>query len=325
MSLKQNTEIMSKTRFFLICTFLCVTITTNRIFASDNYSNALRIFSEGKLYLASIEFERALFYETDNSKIAQCKYYKSLCYKNLGNSTRALEELNGINVFNLPDSLFFLIRYEQAVCNFLNDDPNQSLWNIDEIRSRFRDSTKTIDIVPLNILCLNSLRRWDEAVNLWNYLLNHSQLNDSEKKDFEVKLNNLYSKRKIPKIHSVNKAENLSRFVPGSGQMYCGAVFEGTFNFIINASLLTFSFFEFYQRYYFTGYFVGLGIFNKTYHGGMHRARILADEKNRQGINKFNFEASSLLVKLLDSKSSSELLSNNSSNKVLTGNSDRLR
>jgi hypothetical protein len=295
------------------------------MFASDYYSNALRIFSDGKFYLASIEFERAIFYETDNSKIAHCKYYKSLCYKDLGNTPRALEELNGINVFNLPDSLFFLIRYEQAVCNFLNNDPNQSLWNIDEIRSKFRDSLEIIDIVPLNIICLNASRKWDEAIILWNFLLNHSNLTDSEKNDFEVKLNNLYNKRKIPKFHSLNKAENLSRFIPGSGQMYCGAVFEGTFNFIINASLLTFSFFEFYSHYYFTGYFVGLGIFNKTYHGGMHRARILADEKNQKAIKKLNVEASSLLVKILDSKSSPEPLLNNSSDKMMIENSDSLR
>jgi hypothetical protein len=262
----------------------------------------LRIFADGKFYKASIEFERAIYYETDNNKIAECKYYKSLCYKELGNGPRALEELDGINVSGLPDSLFFLIRYEQAVCNFLNNDPNRSLWNIDEIRSRFRDSVKTIDIIPLNILCLNSAGKWNEAFNLWNFLLNHSELLDSEKKDYESKLNNLYAKRKIPKFHSLTKAENLSRFIPGSGQIYCGAVFEGAFNFIMNASLLTFSFFEFYSHYYFTGYFVGLGIFNKTYNGGIHRARLLADEKNQKGINKFNTEASSLMIKVLDSK-----------------------
>ena len=67
-------------------------------------------------------------------------------------------------MFNLPDSLFFSIRYEQALCNYLNNDPNQSLLNIEEIRFRFPDSLKTMDIIPLNILCLNTLRKWDEAI-----------------------------------------------------------------------------------------------------------------------------------------------------------------
>jgi hypothetical protein len=292
---------MLKTRFFLICIFLCVILSANRIFASDYYSNALRIFSERRLYLASIEFERAIYYETDNNRIAQCKYYKSLCYKGLGNTNKALEELSGINIFNLPDSLFFLIRYEQALCNYLNNDPNQSLWNIEEIRFRFPDSTKIIDIIPLNILCLNTLRKWEEAKSLWNYFLDNSGLSDSIRNGYKSKIIKLYNKRNIPKFHSPKKAETLSRFIPGSGQMYCGAVAEGAFNFLMNASLLGFALYEFWHEYYFTGYFVGLGLFNKTYTGGMHRANLLAGSKNLKGMNNFNLEVSSLMVKVLDS------------------------
>ena len=169
---------MLKIRSFSICIFLCVILSTNSIIASDNYSNALRIFSEGRFYSASIEFERALFYETDIIKIAWCKYYKSVCYKELGESKRALEELSGINPISLSDSLFFLVRYEQSLCNYLNNDPVQSLWNIDEIRMRIPDSLKTIDIIPLNVLCLNSLRKWKEAKVLWNYFLDNSGLSD---------------------------------------------------------------------------------------------------------------------------------------------------
>jgi len=295
---------MLKTRFFSICTFLCVILSTNRIVASDHFLNALRIFSERQYFAASVEFERTIFYESDNVKIAQCKYYKSLCYKGLDDRNKALEELSEINMFNLPDSLFFLIKYQQALCNYLNNDPNQSLWNLDEIRFKFPDSSKTLDLIPLNIICLNALRNWDEAVKLWNYLIDNSELKDSVRNDFSSKVINLYSKKNIPKYHSPKKAENLSRFIPGSGQMYSGAVFEGAFNFLMNASLLTFSFYEFYYQYYFTGYLVGLGTFNKTYHGGMHRANLLADEKNLDGIREFNYSASSLLLSILDSKSS---------------------
>ena len=103
---------MLKTRFFSICIFLCVILSTNRIVASDHYSNALRIYSERQFFAASIEFERAIFYESDNGKIAQCKYYKSLCYKELEEINKAVEELSEINLLNLPDSLFFLVKYQ---------------------------------------------------------------------------------------------------------------------------------------------------------------------------------------------------------------------
>ena len=289
---------MLKTRSFLICIFLCAIFSTNRIIASDYYSRALRIFNEGRLYLASIEFERAIFYETDNNNISKCKYYKALCYKGLGETSRALEELNEINPSRLPDSLFLLVRYEQALCNYLNNDPNQSLWNIDEIRFRFSDSLKTIDIIPLNILCLNDLRKWADAIILWNYLIDKSGLEDSVRSDIKSKINKLYEKRNLPKFHSPGKAETLSRFIPGSGQIYCGAFFEGSFNFVMNAAVLGFSLYEFYTKYYFTGYIVGLTLFNKTYHGGMHRANLLAAEKNIKTLNRFDLEASTLLIRI---------------------------
>lgn len=292
---------MLRTRFFLICIFLCAILSTNRIIASDYYSNALRIFHEKKFYAASIEFERAIFYETDINRIALLKYYKSLCYKELGENVKTLEELGEINIFNVPDSLYFLIRYQQALSNYLNNDPDQSLWNIGELRFRFPDSAKIIDIIPLNILCLNTTRRWDEAHRLWNYFLENSDLENSAIKNYKAEVNNLYKKRNIPGFHSPKKAENFSRFIPGSGQIYSGAVVEGSVNFLINASFLGFALYEFYTEYYITGYFVGLGLFNKTYHGGMRRASLLAEQKNSAALKKFNLETSSLIIKVIES------------------------
>ena len=290
---------MLKTRFFSICIFLCVILSTNRIYATD-FTNALRIYSEGQFFIASIEFERAIFNESDNGRIALCKYYKSLCYKELGNTKKVLDELSDVNFYNLPDSLFFLIRYEQALCNYLLGDVNQSLWNIEEIRIKYSDSLNTIDIIPLDILCLNSVGKWDEATVLWNYYLENAGLQDSVKNDFMLKVKKLYGRKNIPEYFSPKKAENLSRFIPGSGQMYCGAVLEGSCNLLMNAAILGYAGFEFYSKYYFTGYFAGLGLFNKTYTGGMHRASLLAEEKNKENLNDFNLQNSMLLLKVLD-------------------------
>jgi tetratricopeptide (TPR) repeat protein len=295
---------MLKTLFCSICIFLCVILSTSSINASDYFSIALRIYSEGKFFAASIEFERAIYNESDNNIIAQCKYYKSMCYRELGENTKALEELSDISVYNLPDSLFFMIRYESAFCNYLINDPNQSLLNIEELRIKFPDTLKTADIIPLNILCLNALRKWEDASILWNYFLDNSGLKDSLKNNFKTEVKELYDKKNIPKYKSPKTAENLSRFIPGSGQMYCGAVLEGTLNLLMNVSLLGYAGYEFYSRYYFTGYFVGLGIFNKTYTGGMHRANLLAGEKNLERLNDFNRENSLLLINILKIKHS---------------------
>jgi tetratricopeptide (TPR) repeat protein len=291
---------MLRIPYFSIFIFLCAILSTNRIVAADPYPNALKIFSEGDFFVASIEFERAIFYETDNNKIIQCKYYKALCYKSLGETKRALDVLNEINIVRSPDSLFYLIRYEQAYCNFLNNNASQSLWNIEDIRARIPDSLKIYNIIPLNILCLNSLRKWDDAVRLWKYYIDNSSLVDSSRMAVNDEIKRLYNKRNIPKYRSPRKAEILSRFIPGSGQIYAGKFFEGSLNFMMNAGLLGFSLYEFYTKFYFTGYMVGLTSLNKIYHSGMHRANVLATETNKIAMNKFNIGSASLMMKIMD-------------------------
>ncbi len=289
---------MLKIRYFLICIFLSGIVSTGRLNASDYFINALRYYNEGKFFVASIEFERALFYETDNRKIATCKYYKSLCYKKADDIPKALEELNGINLFNLSDSLLFLIRYEGALCNYLNGDPNKAIWLIDEIRLSNPDTAGILNILPLNVLCLNSIRKWEDAHNLLNYLIVNSDLTEQEKKKVSEEVDEIYNDNKLPKFKKPGKAENLSRFIPGSGQMYSGAVGEGSFNLLMNASILGFAAYEFYTRYYFTGYFVGLGLLNKTYNGGIRRAGIIAERRNQNTMNDFNLRISSILTRL---------------------------
>ena len=291
---------MLKTQYYLICIFLCVIISTNKICAADNYSNALKIFSEGKFFRASVEFERVIFYEHNNVRVAQCRYYKALCYNGLGDAKRALNELDEINMIRVPDSLFVLIRYEQAFCNFLINEPGKALWNLEEIRAKSSDSTVPEKILPLNVICLNALRKWDESILLLNRFIDNSSLADSAKSNLRQEVEGLYSKRTLPKFHSPTKAENLSRFVPGSGQIYSGEFFEGSFNFLMNATLLGFAFYQFYTECYFTGYVVGLTLFNKTYHGGMHRANLLATQKNLKSMSEFNINVTGLVLKIIE-------------------------
>jgi len=294
---------MSKTRFCSICIFLSVLFSASRAYASDYFPDALRIYSEGKYFEASIEFERAIFYENDAKRIALYKYYKALCYKKLGNNARALDELNSLNMRTLPDSLFLPVQYEHALCSYLNNDINQALMDINGVRMQVDDAVKIMPFIPLQILCLNAGRQWGEARALWDYYLGNSGLSDSVLIRYRAAIQELYKKRNIPRYRSPEKAENLSRFFPGSGQMYSGAAGEGSVNFLIHLSLLGYAFYQFYTGYYCTGYLVGLGLFVKFYSGGIHRAGILAAENNAAGIRAFNAENSSLMTALFHEKS----------------------
>ena len=78
--------------------------------------------------------------------------------------------------------------------------------------------------------------------------------------------------------------------------MYAGKDGEGIVNFLINASILTYAGFEIYNGFYITGYLAGLGFFNKTYHGGIKRAGVLATQKNKELMVDFNSRITSLIL-----------------------------
>jgi len=276
----------------------------NGIYASDYFSHALKIYYEGRFFEASIEFERAIYYETDSTRIELCRYYKSLCYKGLGKYDKALEELVNVDVEPMNDSLFLDFQYERVLCSYLLKDLNQALNNIDRIYMRFKDTSKILEVIPLNILCLNACREWDNAQILWNFYINNSRLNDSVKNNFKQEVKSLYSKKNLPRFHFAGKAETLSSFLPGSGQIYNGAVLEGSFNAIINLTFLYYTFSQSYSKHYFTGYFIGLRLFNKFYAGGIRRARSLTEEKNENGVKAFNLENISLMSRFINTKSS---------------------
>ena len=289
---------MLKLRYFSTCIFLLTFFSINRICAADHFPNAKKIYSEGRFFEASIEFERAIYYETDSDRIALCRYYKLLCYKGLGEYDKALEELKKVNMNSVPDSIFLVFSYEQVLCSYLNEDLNQALQNIDKVYLRFKDTLRILEFLPLNILCLNSCREWNNALILWNFYIDNTRLNDSVKKIFRQEVYRLYDKRNVPRFYFTDKAEKLSVFFPGSGQIYCRAVGEGIFNMSINAALLYYACSQFYNQFYCTGYFVGLKLFNRFYAGGIRRAKSLAEEKNEKGIKAFNLKNSDLMSRL---------------------------
>jgi tetratricopeptide (TPR) repeat protein len=293
---------MLKALFYSTCIFLFAILSASRVYASDYFLNALGIYAEGKYFEASIEFERAIFYESDSNRIAYFTYYKSLCYKGLKEYDRALGELKSIDMRIVADSLYLMISYEKALCSYMKNDPEQALRSIDEAAKRFKDTTVILDFIPLNILCLNAGRKFERASRLWDYYLEKCLLPDSAVNIFREEQNNLYEQSNIPRYYSPVKAQKLSSFVPGSGQIYCGAIGEGSFNFLINISLLSFTAWEVYSRYYFTGYFVGFRAFSKFYSGGIHRAGFLAEERNSESIRRFNKENTDLMRRIFDER-----------------------
>lgn len=289
---------MLKTRYFFIFIFLCGILSFSKASQEQPVEIAFRLFNSGDFFAASIAFERAAFYDPEYANQAWYRYYKALCYKELGQPERTLQELEKIKLYGLADTLFQAIRYEQAYCHYELHNYTLALWSLEEINQRTTDSLALLPYVPLKILCLNALGKWSEATDNWNFILLNTEISESAREVYQTTIKELYSNKNIPKYYSQKKARNLSRIIPGSGQVYCGEILEGSVNLLLNSAILGFSLYQFYTRFYFTGYIAGLTIFNKTYNGGIKRAAEIAQSKNDESIKVFNQRSGQLLVSL---------------------------
>ena len=271
-------------KFFFSFIFLC------GIFLTSNASGLKcdSLYASGQYYDASIEYERMIFNAESQANVYYYKYKKALCYKQLMKFDRALDELLPMYFSNSADSLFQRVCYEQSLCFYLNGEPAKALWKIDDYLHRSADTASFQLFMPVRLLCLNETQHWDEAKECFIRFVQMQHFTPKKEAEMLLIVDKLYNKKNLPRIRSVKKAENWSRFVPGSGQIYAGKTGEGIVGFLINASILAFSAYQVYNGFYITGYLAGLGFFNKTYHGGIRRSGVLASQKNKELIVDFN-------------------------------------
>lgn len=282
---------MYRIKFFFSFIFLYAIFSIS--YASSFNGDSL--FREGKYFEAAIEYERLIFRSGNVAEINFLRYKKALCYKQLNQFDRALDELQPIYFSNPGDSLYLPVCYEQSLCYYFVGEPARALWKIDEYLHRSNDSTSLNYFATLKILCLNKLHRWEEAENVFLQYVKMQNFSNERKAAYTQIVTSLYDEKYRPRMKSEQKAENFSRFIPGSGQAYAGEFGEGVVNFLMNASVLVFSGYQIYNGFYITGYLAGLGFFNKTYHGGIRRAGVLAVEKNKKEVLEFNKQIVNLI------------------------------
>ena len=258
------------------------------------------LYASGDYFEASIEYERLIF--QGNSEIGpnQLRYKKALCYRKMKDFERAVNVLQSTYFPDAEDSLYRFVCYEQSLCYFLNKEPARALWKIDEYFHRSSDSTTFGLFLPVKILSLHETYKWDEAEQSFVEFIEMQQFSQEKENALKQLAAELYSKKNLPRIKSVKAAENWSRFIPGSGQIYAGNTGEGIVNLLINASVLTFAGVQVLNDFYITGYLAGLGFLNKTYHGGIKRAGVIAAQKNKQRMVEFNREVNREIISIID-------------------------
>lgn len=245
--------------------------------AQENTKNIICDLNEPGLSV--VFFEKAVYEASNPNEKNIALLEKAYCYK-LNNQFKEAAETLERTFPNLSnDSIKFLIGYESALCNYLDANYSKALLSLFQVKY----STKSKDLLKkltyLEILLAHEQQNWKEANNLVNEMaFSDSTFNDS--------INLLYATLSEIKLKDPEKAETLSYFIPGAGQMYAGKVFRGITSFLIQTGLLGFAGYSFLNGYYFSGTFTGVSLFYVFYMGGARHAGYLAGEYNEQAISE---------------------------------------
>lgn len=244
---------------------------------------------------ARIELEKIIFMHNNSLIKTQAIIQKAICYKNEHDFENTAASLNRVYLFGQPDSIVFQVKYEKALAYYLSKEAGKAIFELQSLQTIRRANEEYARIMFLSSLSYLELQQWEQSKTSTLAFINTIVFDSLLNKSFHFRLNNLFSKKNIPRQLSEKKAQNLSRFIPGGGHFYAGKIGEGMVSFSLHAGLLFFGIDQFYNKFYFTGYTAGFGLLQRLYTGNLQRVQNLVAEVNKENNDLFYKELFQLL------------------------------
>ncbi len=242
----------------------------------------------GDYEYAAVEYERIVYNNPPPDVVNQALLKEGLCYKALTDYKLASSVLSRANLFLDQDSTNYVIRYEIALNSYLAEDYPSALSQLTQLEYFFKNNGYD-KVLFLHILTLNALRRWEEAKEKYQEYVNVNEV--------ELTVEEAYGFLNKTKIKDSEKAESLSYFLPGVGQMYAGYFGRGLLSGFLQAVFIGYGAYSLYEGYFFSGALTGVGLFWAFYSGGSRHAKYLAQKKNEELTAKYNEPIKEALLK----------------------------
>lgn len=230
--------------------------------------------------VAAVEYERVIYEHPGTVVAAQAALGRADCLKMTGRYDEAASALEAVNTASLPDSTAYQVLLEGTLCAYLSHEPARAYARGEMIRHYFPDSASSRDVLLLRILSLNEMKKWKEAAAVYRqYEQRWGSYNAA-----------MDPYRHIPRLKDPDKAEKLSAYLPftGAGLFYAGDVKEGLLNMALQVGFIAFGAYSVLMERYITGVLIGVGGYAAFYHGGVRRARRLAELHNARAAMRFN-------------------------------------
>lgn len=286
------------TCYFLISILSILACTLG--FGQPIQKTADSLFLKGSFYSASVEYERVAFLSADNAIRTKALLKKAECQKQTGSFQEAKKTTERIIYTGLTDTLISTSHYQGALCSYLSGDFASAENHLLQMTAFMRDSSLTENSLPLYVLVLNELQRWPEAKEKALQAINAATLPSAERDSLRIAIHKMYNPVNYPRMKNLLKAQKMSAFLPGLGQLYAGYFWEGATSAFLNVASVGFMAYCIYTKLYFTGIITGSGIFSKFYLGGSNRLEYLVAKRNYKMNRNYNDQLKNTILKSLN-------------------------
>lgn len=239
------------------------------------------LHSAGQYRDASLAYEKAIYFNTNLVSKANLSLKRAQTLKQISSFDIAEQTLSRVDLSILSDSLIYQVKYNAALCAYLNADFSVAESHLIQLIYFGRDSTRLHNCYPLYALTLNELNKYDSAkVYLSKYVARAYLPGDETGKLRMKEIDSLYATKSHPHLKKVRKAKIMSLFIPGLGQMYAGYWGEGITAMTCNAIFLGLTGVGVYYKYYITSVLYSYTVFAKFYSGNLSRVEYLVKKRN---------------------------------------------
>lgn len=221
-------------------------------------------------------YERILFSGSNTIDRFYAINRKTQCLKQQRLFDQAVNFLKPYLTETLPDSARYQLFTEQIVCAYLAGNYENAVSIVEQTNIQFSSRKPDAKLLIIEILSLNKLQQWNKAAEVYTAFFNAG-------KD-PATYDNPYLK--LPRLKSVDKAQWLSTFIPGAGQIYAGKPLEALVSIIIQGAGLYYGITSFLDHYYLSAWLAGAGLFGSFHMGGVRRSEVLVNQYNQKKLTR---------------------------------------
>lgn len=265
---------------YWICIFLSVPFSGNA-----QLSKADSLFQAGSFLEARVEYERLIFFKTNDVSRNELLLKKSYCYKAQSKFGNAFETLKRADYYSGEDGIRIQLFYESILTAYLDGQYDIALSLLQELNYNFEE-VKNYNLDAVEILVLNELMKWTEAEEKYIALAsNHHLALDTT----------IYKTITKLKLRKPGKAVKMSYLLPGSGIIYAGAPIRGLTSLALQGGSVALVVHGLREGYFFSNAFTGVALFYLLYNGGAQYASNIAIKRNSDRINSFKLSVKNAL------------------------------